>query len=449
MTAPTDTRRRLPALLVGVLTVLVLAAGLAAVAVHDDSEEPRASAEEARGGTAGDAPAAATPAPTCPTAVPPPTPPRPPAPPEPPWVSELKAQVAEARGLEWRAPLVVEVVPKPELARRLKAANDRDLRPDRLAGDGATFQLLGLLPRSVDYQKLREDLLSGLVLGFYDPITKELVVGDAGGEPGPDLKLTVAHELNHGLTDQWFDFGGRIKELDDADRQEEADAFIALIEGDAKQFESRFAEEYFTEDEQALYALGQIFGSADPATEAAAERVRAAPPFVVEYLYFPYEQGLDFTEELAEAGGQARIDKALCEPPTSTEQVLHPALYREGQGWGPPELADIAAATGCTPVRRGALGEFKMREVLERHVGGSAAAAAAAGWNGDTFQTVRCGTALGMVDRWVADTEGDAAELGRALRRWGAGRVTVSGTRVDLVLADNAATADRLATALG
>jgi hypothetical protein len=471
LTAPTDARSRLPALLVGVLAALVLAGGLVAVAVHDDSGATRAT--EAAGGAPGDAPGDAapttTPGPTCPTAVAPTGPPRPPAPPEPGYITELKAQVAEARGLEWRVPLLVEVVPRPEMVRRLEAANDRDTRPERLAGDGATFQLLDLLPRDIDYQRAREELLAAAVVGFYDPITKELVVDGDGDEPAPDVKMTIAHELNHGLTDQWFDFGGRIDQLDDADRQEESDAFVALVEGDARFLESRFFDEYLTEDEQALYALAQVFGAeADPATEAARARARALPEFLHEYLQFPYETGIEFVEELAADGGFKSVDQALCRPPTSTEQILHPALYRDGQGWAPPEVPDVGAATGCQSLRRGALGEFKMREVLELHVGASTAADAVAGWHGDAFQTVRCGTAVGLVDRWVADSEDDAAQLLRALTRWGpawarsgsaaggrfsgpggTGRVTLSGTRVDLVVADDAATADRLISALG
>ena len=475
MTAPTDVRSRLAALLVGVLAVIILAAGVVAVAVHEEPQDDRASG--VAGGSpgpgadgAGDqSPPTSAAGPTCPTAVPPPAPPRPPAPPEPPWVSELKTQVAEARRLEWRAPLVVELVPRPEMVRRLEAANERDTVPERLAGDGATFHVLDLLPRNVDYQQAREELLAAAVLGFYDPLTKELVVDHEGGEPGPNLKMTVAHELNHALTDQWFDFGTRIDALDDADRQEEVDAFVALVEGDARLLESRFFDDYLTEEEQALYALAQVFGAeADPATEAARERARALPEFLLEYLQFPYQRGVEFAEELADDGGFESVDEALCRPPTSTEQIIHPALYRQGQGWAPPEVPDVAAASGCQLLREGALGEFKTREVLELHLGRSEAAEAAGGWNGDTFQTVRCGTALGMVDRWLADSEEDAAQLFRALTRWGSawarsgaaaggrfsgpggtGRVTLTGTRVDVVLADDAATADRLAAALG
>ncbi len=450
-------RPRFPALLVGVLAAVVLAAGLVAVALHEDPNPSRATASAGNGpAPEGAAPTPpAEPGPTCPTATPPTARPRPSAAPEPAYIAELKAQVAEARGLDWRAPLVVEVVPRPEMVRRLEAANDRDTVPERLAGDGATFQLVGLIPRDLDYQKAREQLLAAAVAGFYDPITKELVVDGAAGDADPDVKMTIAHELNHALTDQWFDFGSRVDALDDADRQEEVDAFVALLEGDARFLESRFFDEYLTEEEQAVYALAQAFGAeADPATEAARERARALPAFLHDYLQFPYQRGSEFVEELAEEGGFERIDRILCQPPTSTEQILHPDLYRQAQGWAPPELPDMAAATQCESVRRGTLGEFKMSEVLERQLGESTSAEAADGWNGDTFHTVRCGRALGMVDRWVADSEEDAAQLARALNRWrasrgGAGRVTQMGTRVDLVVADDAATANRLAAALG
>jgi hypothetical protein len=372
--------------------------------------------------------------------------------------------VAQLRGLAWKAPLAVEVVPKAELVRRFRSGTERDAHPDRLAGDGETFHLLHVLPRGYDYEKEVEDLFAGLVLGFYDPKTKELVVGDPGGEPDPGLKVTIAHELDHALTDQWFDFGGRDDTLDAADREEEIDALDALIEGDAKLLETRYADTYLTEDEQAAYVLGSLLGTGDDATAA---RVAQAPPFLLDYLYFPYTEGQKFVEAQAKGRGNAGVDDAYRHPPTSTEQIIHPDAYRAGVGWSPPQLPDIAAGTGCQAVRRSTLGEFKMGEVLKSQLG-EAATADARGWNGDSFQTVRCGRSLGMVDRWEADSEADAARVAQALTRWGgrwarsgaasggrfsgpggAGRVVQGGTRVDLVLGDDAATADRVAASLG
>jgi hypothetical protein len=387
-----------------------------------------------------------------------------PLPPEPAYVTTIKAQVSELRGLAWKAPLAVDVVSKTELARRYRAGVERDIKPDRLAGDGDAFTVLHLIPAGTDYAKTVEDLFAGLVLGFYDPETKELVVGDSGGELDPGTKVTLAHELDHALTDQWFDFGSRTKALDDADRQEELDAFDALIEGDAKLLEERFADKYLTEDEQLVYALGGLGGGGD---DAAATAVARAPKFILDYLYFPYTQGLEFVRAQDAGRGFPGVDDAYRRPPTSTEQILHPDLYAAAQGWTPPDLPDLAPSTGCQVERRNSLGEFKMDEVLAGQLGGPAAEAAAAGWNGDVFVAVRCGAARGLVDRWQADSDAAAGRLSTALSRWargwsrssasaggtfsgpgGSARILRDGARVDLVLAADSATADRLAAAL-
>ena len=433
--------------LVGVLAAVVLAAGLATVAVRT------ASGGDGRTATA---PAPSPTAPAAPTT----TATTRPLPPEAPFVAEIRSAVAEIRGLEWKTPLVVEVVSRSELVRRARAANERDRRPDRLAGDGDTYRLLKVIPRQLDYVKALDDLISGLILGFYDPKTKELVVRDSGGAVDAQTKVTVAHELAHALTDQHFDFGTKTDALDEADRQEEVEAFVALIEGDAKLLEEQYAERYLTEEEQLEYALGGLAGTGEDLSP-----ILRLPPFMLAELYFPYTVGLDFAEHRAEDGGFAALDEAFRRPPASTEQVIHPERYESNQGWAPPPLADLAAATGCQPVRRGTLGESTMGFVLDDRLGEAESKAAVAGWNGDTFETVRCGRALGMVQRWEADTPADAARFAEALTRWasgwagsrvsggrfsgrgGAGRIVHSGTRVDLVVADDDATADRLATA--
>ncbi|MEA2702774.1 MAG: hypothetical protein QOD63_719, partial [Actinomycetota bacterium] len=91
-----------------------------------------------------------------------------------------------------------------------------------------------------------------------------------------------------------------------------------------------------------------------------------------------------------------------------------------------------------------------------------------AGWNGDAYALLRCGSTVAMVDRWRADRPADLDELAGALSDWakawsgssklgddgsfagpdGAGRVIRSGDRIDLVVAGDASTADRLALAL-
>jgi hypothetical protein len=440
-----------------VLALVVLAAGLVTVAVRrsgDSSTRARAT------GSSGQAPTSTATSTTAPPG---------PSPNEPAYITTIKAQVAELRGLAWKSPLKVDVVSNDELAARVRSAMQRDRRPDRMEGDGDTYKILHLIPADLDYTKTIDDLYSGLVLGFYDPKTKELVVGDTGsdgGEVDGATKVTLAHELDHALTDQWFDFGSKEQALDDADREEEVDAFTALIEGDAKFLEGRYADADLTEDEQLAYAL-QGLGGGDTDTGAAAKLLQT-PSFLLHYLYFPYEDGLAFVK--AESGNaadvNAGIDAAYRRPPTSTEAILHPDVYATGQGWTPPQLADVAAATGCEARRRNTLGEFNMGELLGAELDVPTATAAAQGWNGDVFETVRCGSALGLVDRWQADGDAAASRLVAALTQWapgwagspppvdgrfsgpgGTGRIVRAGSVVTLVLGADASTADRLATA--
>jgi len=442
-----------------VLAVVILAAGLATVAA-------RRSAGSSSGPGRAAPPASEVPsAPTTATSVPPPSAG------EPAYITRIKAQVADLRGLAWKSPLKVDVVSKAELARRVRAAIDRDRRPEREAGDGDTFKILHLIPADLNYSQTIDDLYSGLVLGFYDPKTKELVVGDAVGSDGSDVdgatKVTLAHELDHALTDQWFDFGSKQQALDDADREEEVDAFTALIEGDAKFLEGRYADADLSEEEQLAYAL-QGLGGGD--TGDAVAKLAKTPSFLLRYLFFPYEEGLAFVKDQSGTTGDvnAGVNTAYQRPPTSTEQILHPEVYATGQRWDPPALPGVAAATGCEARRRSTLGEFKMGELLGAEMDTASAGAAARGWNGDVFETVRCGSGLGLVERWQSDSDDAAARLASALLAWGrgwaqsgppaqgrfsgpggTGRVIRTGSRVDLVLGADASTADRVASGAG
>lgn len=378
-------------------------------------------------------------------------------------VEEVKAQVAAIRGLAWKADLPVRIVSRQELSARVKELNAKEIGKsrDELAADESVLKLLQLIPRDLDYVKTVDALLTGTVLGFYDDETKELYVGGAG-QATVDVatRSVLAHELTHALTDQNFDFGAATRALDDQNRTEESAAYGALIEGDAALVASMWEEKYLSARERA--AAGRGGSDAGGAYDN-------VPPYLVSSLSFPYEYGLSFADSRYQAGGFAEVDRAYRKPPVSTEQILHPSLYAQGQGWSPPPLPDLAAATGCGQVETGTLGEFDMGQVLDAQLSATDSQRAAAGWNGDSYAVVRCGTAVGLAERWQTDAPADAGRLADALARWsrgwsgstrppdadgrfsgpkGSGRVSQAPGRVDLVLADDLATADRLSRAL-
>ncbi|MDQ4097159.1 MAG: hypothetical protein M3144_04745 [Actinomycetota bacterium] len=375
---------------------------------------------------------------------------------------ELMAQVAKVRGLQWRGPLNLKVVPTDELARLLREANARDLDPEQLASEGEALKLLQLIPSDADLQQILDDVLAGVVLGFYDPITRELYVG--GDEIDASTKYTIVHEMTHALTDQVFNYGPPTIALDEEGKTEESAAYSGLIEGDAVLTQQVWAGEFLTEEEAIVALLG---GGASSDGAAALSRT---PPYIIQALFFPYDEGLTFVERLHDTGGFEAVNAAYRKPPTSTEQILNPETYLAGQGSPSPVVPDVAAAAGCTAVRTGSVGQFDMRAALDRHLSRNEAASAVEGWNGDTYRLIRCGSSYGLVDRWQTDPGTDPGRLATAITKWagqwsgsgrapgsdgrfsgshGAGRVVTTGTHVDLVLAYDQATADRLAQALG
>ena len=376
---------------------------------------------------------------------------------------ELMAQVAQLRGLQWKAPLNLRLVSKDDLAKLVRDTDARDADPNQVKADEATLKLLGLIPASTDYAKLIEDLFAEQVLGFYDPETKALYVGSTGGDGPPDAatRWVISHEMTHALTDQVFNWGPPTIALDKAGKSEESAAYSAMLEGDAVLLQTLWAQKYLTPQEQVQTALG---GGGETSV------LDKAPAYVKKSLYFPYDDGLAFVQNLYDAGGYAAVDAAYRKPPTSTEQILHPETYRAGQSSASPSLPDVAAGAGCQPIRSGIIGQFDMTQVLDEHLSTPDSTNATLGWNGDGYQLVTCGSALGLADRWETDPGTDPAKLYDALRKWavqwsgsskavgadgrfagskGAGSIVRSGTHVDLVLAEDATTADKLARAFG
>jgi hypothetical protein len=441
--------------LLGLLVLALVAVGVVAVAVRagDDDSAPDAAS------TATSTTVQGTPStePSTPTTVASDVPPG-----QKQVFDELMAQVAKVRGLQWRGPLNLKVVPTDELTRLLRDANERDLKPEQLASEGEALKLLQLIPPDADLQQILEDVLAGVVLGFYDPTTKELVVG--GEELDASTRYTIVHEMTHALTDQVFNYGPPTIALDEEGKTEESAAYSALIEGDAVLTQQQWAGEYLSEEEAIVALLG---GGASSDGVGALSRT---PPYIIQALFFPYDEGLTFVEKLYDTGGFEAVNAAYRKPPTSTEQILHPETYLAGQGSASPAVPDVAAAAGCTAVRTGSVGEFDMRATLDKHLSQNEAASAVEGWNGDTYRLVRCGSSFGLVDRWQTDPGIDPGRLASAISKWagqwsgsgrapgadgrfsgsnGAGRVVRAATHVDLVLAHDQATADRLAQALG
>jgi hypothetical protein len=318
----------------------------------------------------------------------------------------LQQVAEEVRGLEFLRPPSVAVVTQAELAERVRGLIDEDLPFDEVVVDEALLELLGLLDPDTDLRALYLDLYSEQVTGFYDGDTEEMVVSAPQGELSQLTKVTLVHELVHALTDQHFDFHDLFVRLDEEERFDEASAFQGLIEGDATFFQTVYLQERLGRSEQLEVALEALQQDTLVFDEA--------PPFLRDLLLYPYDGGNNFVSELFEAGGVAAVDRAYQEPPTTTEQILHPEAYLQGEEGEAMTLPDTSLP-GYQVNEESVWGELGFRVMLADVLGVGEALPASTGWGGDLYRLLWDSEQVAWALRFVGDTEQDARELYDAL----------------------------------
>ena len=192
------------------------------------------------------------------------------------------------------------------------------------------------------------------------------------------------------------------------------------IEGDATLLMSQWLQESLVgnlspeELQQLLQDLNEQSGGSTV--------LDSAPTIVRESLLFPYQQGQIFVQELYTAGGWPAVTAALSDPPTSTEQILHPEKYTGATRDEPnlPERFDLTGALGggWTTATTNTLGEFDL-QVMLRDLGvptaeANAAAAGIGGIRYTMYEDASQTPLLQLAARW--DTPGDGDEFLQALR---------------------------------
>jgi hypothetical protein len=316
------------------------------------------------------------------------------------FVPEAVAFVEAHRGLRFKQPVKVNHLSGEEFSQRIVSLQRRDRADtDRQA---KLYRALGLVGRDVDLEKAEEELLSGNVVGYYDPKTKELVV--RGDTATVSVKHVVVHELTHALQDQWF--GLDVNQRDQTDDQ--ALAYISLVEGDAVRIEREYITSLSSTERQQLSQAEA--GSGGPPS--------GVPRVLVELLAFPYIAGPPFTSALLQARGQAGLDGAFKDRPAATSQVVQPELFLNGDR---PQTVGEPAADGAT-FDRGVLGEVQTGVLLEGTVSSGTLTrdqeqAAARAWAGDRYVAWTSGDSYCVRVRFAARTPAGVTALSSALQK--------------------------------
>jgi len=335
----------------------------------------------------------------------------------PPDLEEIQGQVSTVRGLYPTGPLDRELLAPEALGRRVEEDFLAEYTDEEAADDVRVLALFGLVEPGFDLRDFHLAFYEEQVAGYYDTEIERMYV--VGSQWGGAERLTYAHEYVHALQDQTYDLEGALGYNDEACQQdpERCAALSALIEGDATLAEEQWWQAYSTQQdyEDLLASIESYRGDV----------FNAAPAYIRQDFLFPYDQGLQFVRALFRQGGWAAVDAAYLDPPTTTEQILHPELYRK-EATLPVEVPGMleALGEGWHEIEAGVLGEWFTHLVLDEEIPGWEAADAAAGWGGDAYRAYADDagdrSALVLVTRW--DSPRDAFEFVKAFHAYGGWR---------------------------
>ncbi|MCU1345193.1 MAG: hypothetical protein JWL70_1459, partial [Acidimicrobiia bacterium] len=347
-----------------------------------------------------------------------------------PRIDDLRKFVEQERGLPFKHPVKVVFLSDADFEAALKAENSSG-KPtvEQQKNLEATLRAIGAIDGTLDLAKTSGDLNTNVV-GYYSWLDK--VVRVRGNELTPYVRTTLAHELTHAAQDQRYDLEKRDKA---ARRASSESAFRAVVEADAMQVEAAYKESKLSASEKAQAdATGSAVSKQSTGNEAPAiYQLEQAMPYVL---------GPQFLDYL-KAASISSVDDVFARPPSSDADLLNPARYidkltptvvdRPNLGAG-----EQAVATGTDDDRVGA---FDWYVVLSGRVDPVRALEAVAGWRGDRGVTFRKNGQLCTRTDVVFDTEGDAADFGRAATDWalkpaGAAHFEVNGTRVRATMCD-------------
>lgn len=339
----------------------------------------------------------------------------------------IEADVENVRELELMEEFDVEIMSLADYQQ--ETADDLADYPDEAwKRDTQVLAAFGLVDPDADLYQIYSDAYGGGFVGYYDHNTNEMVLIDFGSGNGDELsalgQVTYAHETVHALQDQHFTLDQFFASDLDGDQSLSG---RSLVEGDAMFTENLFLEE--NRDLAEAYLDEMIELSEDggiPETDL--------PEYLERTLSFPYQYGPVFVETLFDEGGWDLVNEAYENPPQSTEQILHPDKYLEGDA--PIEVAmdDHSAVLGrdWEELFADTHGEFIIGVILgDADIRERSVTRASEGWGGDTYSVLGNGDETAVVWDTAWDTDRDAREFSRVLAQREEHRLDADGDDED------------------
>ncbi len=365
---------------------------------------------------------------------PPPTPPtgRSPTDDESRAIRPLLRAAERVRGLRFAHDVPVRIQTPEEIVAFVQSRLDEH----ELEHARVFYVAIGLLPADLDVRQMLLDVMGEQIVGFYDPdsgtmvlrddVARELRALDSAGRDvtSGSTAIVLVHEYVHALQDQQLELGAHYHFAEGHRERsgDEANAFASLVEGDATlamigwlaQASGAHLSE-LTRDPSILRDRISPEAMAGGGPELA-----RAPAIVRAPLLSRYFDGMTFCAALHARGGFRIVDAAHRDPPTTTEQVLHPDRYfahEEGTVITIPALPELVAL-GFTPHDEDTLGELELSVWLALGTDHDRDASAGAGWGGDRLRVYRDANGATCSVWWTLwDDEAEAVEAESAATR--------------------------------
>jgi hypothetical protein len=294
---------------------------------------------------------------------------------------EVLQNMSEITGLALRTPLTKTLRSRDEIRAYVIRQMNEDKDVGQRYADARAAEAFGLLPKNFDLDTFMIELLTEQIAGLYDPKAHEFYI--ANWIPLEDQRMVMAHELTHALEDQHFQIEPWLKAArpnDDAELAREA-----FLEGSAM---AAMVDYLLQGTGKSLNNMPEFDPSILTGDLANSPSLQKAPPFIKDTLVFPYFAGMTFTAAALKPAGWSSIGKVFLNPPASTQQIMHPNLYKSGQVPGPVTLPHIDSYLGkqWKKLDENLMGEFGWLEVLKQFLDEQRAKPLAASWEGDRYQ---------------------------------------------------------------
>lgn len=325
-------------------------------------------------------------------------------------IADIEKDEIQVRGLQPKGNVAETFINSSQMHDNLVKDLNTSYSPAQAKSDANELWLLRLINnRSLDLYQLQIDLLSEQVLGYYDPKAKDLfVLSNNGGDLSPLSRETLAHEFTHAMQDQHYDLNKLLP--DNSKDDDRSIAVRSLVEGDATLAGLEYAKGFFTQAQ-----IQQFLNESNASSSSVLDN---APAYIRDSLLFPYDSGSSFVQALMQNGGYSAVNKALADPPVSSEQVMHPDKYLSTPRDQPvqvplPPLTSTLGA-GWTMGAYGTTGEFDAKEMLQAN-GASDPAGGADGWGGGSYAFYQNGDNVLVYEKTTWDSTAELKQFQQQL----------------------------------